>query len=252
MNLVFASGVLVPQHLLGRDYFRGIGAAFPGALFPEVPVTASVEARADAMAAQIDATFPTGPIHIVAHSMGGLDARRLLSRNLRGLAAPGRVASLSTISSPHRGSPIADLLVGPNPDGPGPRQSAYAILRRTFDAFGVTIEALGALTSGSTAAFNKAHADVAHVRYLSYAGDRADSLVLTPAHYYIESVGQSEDERANDGVVSLASAKWGEVIMPWWPTDHLGELGHNVGVLPTQQSPFDNIAAFRDVVARVS
>jgi len=252
MNLVFASGVLVPQHILGHDYFRGIAAVFPGALFPEVPVTASIEVRAAALAAQIDAKFPSGPIHVVAHSMGGLDTRCLLSGNLRGLAAPGRIASLSTISTPHRGSPIADLLVGPNPDGAGLRQSAYAILRQTFDAFGVPLEALGALTTGSTAVFNRTHPDVAHVRYLSYAGDRVDSIVLKPAHFYIESVGQSEDERVNDGVVSLASANWGEVITPRWPTDHLGELGHNLGSLPTQHSPFDHIAAIRDLIARVS
>jgi hypothetical protein len=34
MNLVFASGVLVPQHLLQFDYFRGVREAFPGSLFP--------------------------------------------------------------------------------------------------------------------------------------------------------------------------------------------------------------------------
>ena len=252
MNLVFASGVLVPQHLLGRDYFSGIRDVFPDALFPDVPLTAGVDARADAMAAQIDATFPAGPIHVIAHSMGGLDARSLLSRNLRGLAAPGRIASLSTISSPHRGSPIADLLVGANPDGPGPRQSAYAALRYTFDKFGVPLEALGELTSGSTAAFNRTHANVAHVRYLSYAGDRVDSFVLIPVHRYIESVGQSDEERMNDGIVSVASANWGEVITPRWPTDHLGELGHSLNPLPTPHSSFDHIAATRDLVARVS
>lgn len=252
MNLVFASGVLVPQHILGFDYFRGVRDVFPGALFPEVPVTAGVKVRADAMAAQIDARFPTGPIHIVAHSMGGLDARSLLSRNVLGLGAPGRVASLSTISTPHRGSPIADLLVGPNPDGPGPRQSAYSILRQTLDSFGVPLEALGALTTGSTAVFNDTHPDVAHVRYLSYAGDRA-SIRLMPQHLYIDSIGVTDDERTNDGVVSVASAIWGEFIARW-PTDHLGEVGHRdtLSALLTLQSSFDHIAAFRDVIARVT
>src|SRR5271166_5787150 len=116
MNLVFASGVLVPQHLLHLDYFRAVSDAFPGSLFPQTPGTAGIEARASALAEQIDQAFPTGPIHVVAHSMGGLDTRCVLSNNLRGLATPGRVASLSTISTPHRGSPIADLLVGPAPD----------------------------------------------------------------------------------------------------------------------------------------
>ena len=251
MNLVFASGVLVPQHILGFDYFRGVRDVFPDALFPHVPVTASVDARAEAMAALIDARFPTGPIHVIGHSMGGLDARRLLSRGLRGLDTPGRIASLSTISTPHRGSAIADLLVGPDPDGPGIRQEAYSILRLMFGTFGVPLEALGALTTGSSTTFNKKNANVPHVRYLSYAGDRCDTLALQPAHHYLESIGETDDERANDGVVSVASAIWGEFITRW-PTDHLGEVGHVYGLLPALHPSFDHIAAIRDVVARVT
>ena len=252
MNLVFASGVLVPQHILEFNYFRGVREVFPDALFPEVPVTASVDARAETMAALIEARFPAGPIHVIAHSMGGLDTRCLLSRNLRGLGAPGRIASLSTISSPHRGSPIADLLVGANPDGPGLRPFVYQVLRHTFDALGVPLDALGALTTGSTAAFNKTHANVPHVRYVSYAGDRAESIALKPAHLYLESIGETDDERANDGIVSVASAIWGEFVTPRWATDHFGELGYNLNSWPKLHSSFDHIAAFRDVVARVT
>ena len=41
MNLVFASGVLIPQEILGVDYFRGLKAHVEGkghqAIFPQVP-----------------------------------------------------------------------------------------------------------------------------------------------------------------------------------------------------------------------
>jgi hypothetical protein len=44
MNLVFASGVLVPQHILGVDYFRGIKAHVEAnghhAVFPQVFLSA--------------------------------------------------------------------------------------------------------------------------------------------------------------------------------------------------------------------
>ena len=59
MNIVFAAGVLVPQHFVGLDYFRGAADAFPGALFPGVPTTSSVATRAEALAAKIAAAFPT-------------------------------------------------------------------------------------------------------------------------------------------------------------------------------------------------
>ena len=57
--------------------------------------------------------------------MAGLDSRFLLSKNLFGLANPGRVASLSMISTPHWGSPVADLLVGPAPSVLDPRWITY-------------------------------------------------------------------------------------------------------------------------------
>ncbi|MGC2697605.1 MAG: alpha/beta fold hydrolase [Candidatus Angelobacter sp.] len=109
MNLAFASGFLVPQSILGVDYFRGLPAHFPNALFPTTAIDAHVRDRAKTLATEINRRFPDGEIHIIAHSMGGLDSRYLLSKNLLGLA--GRVKSLSTISTPHWGSPVADLVL---------------------------------------------------------------------------------------------------------------------------------------------
>jgi triacylglycerol lipase len=232
MNVVFASGVLVPQHLLKFDYFRGIGEAFPGSLFPQTPVTAGIDVRASALAAQIDQAFPTGPIHVVAHSMGGLDTRCMLSNNLRGLADPGRVASLSTISTPHRGSPLADLLVGPAPDGGGIRPFAYKLLRHAFDELGLSFDALGDLTLGETAAFNAAHPDVPHIAYRSYAGAGVESIALKGAHLYLETIGQSEDARTNDGIMTKESARWGEFDESLWPTDDAKERFRSCVRLP--------------------
>jgi triacylglycerol lipase len=251
MNLVFASGVLVPQHLLPFDYFRGVREAFPGSLFPQAPVIAGIDVRAGALAAQIDQAFPTGPIYVVAHSMGGLDTRCMLSNNLRGLATPGRVVSLSTISTPHRGSPIADLLVGPAPDGGGIRPFAYKLLRHAFDELGLTLDALGDLTTGGTAAFNATHPNVLHVVYRSYAGAGVESLALKGAHLYLETIGQSDDARTNDGIVTRESARWGEFDESLWPTDHFGEIGYDLNK-PTLQSDFDHVSRFRMIVQRVS
>src|SRR6266702_3909303 len=54
MNLVFASGFFVPQHILGIDYFRGLKAHVEGnghqALFPEVPPLGTCEVLADLLA----------------------------------------------------------------------------------------------------------------------------------------------------------------------------------------------------------
>jgi triacylglycerol lipase len=251
MNLVFAAGVLVPQRLLGLDYFRGLRAVFPEASFPQTPIVAGIKQRADALAAQIARDFPpeAGPIHVVAHSMGGLDARCMLSENLCGLAAPGRVATLSTISTPHRGSPIADLLAGPAPQGAGVRPFVYQLVQRAFDGLGLSVDALGDLTTGETAAFNSTHNDVAHIVYRSYAGSGLESIALGGTHLYLETIGQSADAKANDGLVTRESARWGEFDDAPWPTDHFGEIGYNLNA-PGFESNFDRLSAFRKIVQR--
>jgi hypothetical protein len=42
VNLVFASGFLVPQTLLGQDYFRDLPQKYPNALFARVSVLGSI------------------------------------------------------------------------------------------------------------------------------------------------------------------------------------------------------------------
>jgi triacylglycerol esterase/lipase EstA (alpha/beta hydrolase family) len=157
-----------------------------------------VQQRAEALAAQVAARFPNGKVHIIAHSMAGLDARYLLSHNLQSLANPGRVASLSTVATPHCGSPVADLLVGARPEPEDPRR-----------------------------------------------------FLLLPLHAYIESRGRTADEKTNDGLVSVASAKWpGELVEPPWPTDHVGEAGHSLNI--GGKLKFDHVAAFDRVVQRIA
>ena len=251
MNLVFASGFLVPNHLGDKEYFRGAHEAFPQALFPVVPVTGTVEERARALATAIRGGLPAGPIHIIAHSMAGLDARFLLANNLEGLAEPGRVASLSTISTPHRGSPIADLIAGPSPDPFDPRRFVYDVLTHLLHDLSLPAGAIGNLTGGFAQKFNEQVKDVPHVAYFSYAGAGMNSFLLKPGHLYIELTGATAEEKLNDGLVSVASAAWGQQPEPPWPADHLAEVGWDLST-PTLRAPFDHLAAYRRIIARVS
>jgi triacylglycerol lipase len=114
--------------LAGYDYFAHLETAiaerFAGAgvplrleLVPSLP-TASIPARA-ALAAQTMARTAGrsgnggGPIHLVGHSSGGLDARLLLSPGVRlpiaaeELAVTRRVRTLVGINTPHYGTPLA-------------------------------------------------------------------------------------------------------------------------------------------------
>src|SRR5260370_2498188 len=178
MNHVFASGLLFPQKLSGGAYFQFLPAKYPEAWFPDVPVTGTVQQRAEALAAQIAARFPNGDVHIIAHSMAGLDARYLLSHNLQGLANPGRVVSLSTVATPHYGSPVADLLVGARPEPEDPRRFAYDVVSRALAHLMIEFGALGDLTSGAAQQFNQENHKLDHLRYFPYAGSGNGSFLL--------------------------------------------------------------------------
>ncbi len=84
----------------------------------DVPPTASIRRRAARLAELVaqtcDADDPAGgPIHLVGHSTGGLDARLVASPSALLPVPPGtarwmpRLASVTTLSTPHYGTPLA-------------------------------------------------------------------------------------------------------------------------------------------------
>src|SRR5215813_10274176 len=94
------------------QYFRGIKRFLTQQHFSvfttDVAFAAGVDTRAKQLSAQILAILQTtgeSQVHVVAHSMGGLDARHMI------VDVPGmvdKVASLTTIGTPHNGTVFAD------------------------------------------------------------------------------------------------------------------------------------------------
>ncbi|KAK0544526.1 hypothetical protein OC846_006040 [Tilletia horrida] len=75
-----------------------------------VPGTGSIQSRAEALhqfLCSAEAGVRGKDLNIVGHSMGGLDARHLIS-NIRPAPEQYRPVSLTTICTPHRGSPFMD------------------------------------------------------------------------------------------------------------------------------------------------
>ncbi|KAF9130530.1 hypothetical protein BGW39_002988 [Mortierella sp. 14UC] len=92
-------------------YWKGIQKALTklGAkvVVTGVPKTGSIKRRAEALHRMLTDTMEGMHVNFLAHSMGGLDCRYLIShiqdRNYE-------VKSLTTLSTPHRGSPFMDWL----------------------------------------------------------------------------------------------------------------------------------------------
>jgi triacylglycerol lipase len=245
MNVVFATGVLVPQQIAGIDYFAGARKEFPDALFPDVPPLGRVSQRAARLASQIAARFPAGGVHIVAHSMAGLDSRFALHHRLSGLDK--LVVSLSTMSTPHLGSPVADFLVEPAPSLFHPQRLLYEAIAAAVKAAGYPADATGDLTTKSATALTSQCAEVPGIRYFRYAAAgvfESKFLAVTGLLF----------NEPNDGLVSVRSALLGdaETSDNVVRTDHIGETGHDLDNLPSLQSNFDHLAFYRRILARAA
>lgn len=216
------------------DYFRGIakhlGALGCHAHAVRLPPHASVPVRARHLVAAIEA-LPHERIDLIAHSLGGLDARYALAH----LGLAKRVRSLVTIGTPHHGSPIADLVVG------GPFGWAHKLLR----VLGL-FEAVDWLSSSALERFNREVPDAPGVRYACVIGGmhRADSIIPLPlvaAHAYLRKVAGT-----NDGIVPVASQYWGEVLAEI-EADHFAQIGWRVSIRGT----FDALGLYAFIVARL-
>lgn len=83
-----------------------------------VSPTASLRGRAREVVEFVAGTAGEGPIHLIGHSSGGLDARLVVTPgvdlgtpiDVEGIA--GRVRSVVTVATPHRGTPLASLFSG--------------------------------------------------------------------------------------------------------------------------------------------
>jgi triacylglycerol lipase len=218
------------------DYFRGIARHLDacGVVVHTValPMIASVPARAKVLADFING-LPHERVDVIAHSLGGLDSRWAITH----LGLAKKVASLVTIGTPHRGTPLANLAaLGPLP-----------LARKLIGAVGINWRAIDWLTTEALERFNREVPDAPGVRYACIvAGPRNENaripLPMLPLYSYLRRVGG-----ANDGIVPLDSQVWGEVI---------GEIDahhwQQVGWHATFRRPeFDARAFYAELIARV-
>ncbi len=192
-------------------YFRGIPGLLRAAgnrvLVTRVHPTAGVARRSRKLGEQIRAAFPDEPVHLIGHSMGGLDARAMAADP----AWEGRILSLTTIATPHLGSSIADfakLRVG----------RVYSLLER----MGVDHRGFLDVTPGASADFNRRTPLPDRLPTFSVAGDPPPEEVCWPLRRLHAAL--SEMEGPNDGLVSVRSATAIGQPLPTWPVDHLRQM----------------------------
>jgi triacylglycerol lipase len=190
------------------DYFPGVREQLQASgnrvFTPRLSPTAGIPRRAMELKRYIEENVPAGPVHIVGHSLGGLDARHMISK----LGMENRVLSLTTIGAPHRGTSFADWGV----------QRFSRLIMPVLRFLGLPFQAFYDLMTDSCRRFNEDVPNVPGVRYYSVAG-KCESPWIGP-EWRLPWKVVNRAEGPNDGVVSVASATWGEST-DVWAGDHL-------------------------------
>ena len=169
---------------------------------------ASTETNAREIVRRIESVLAeTGAqkVNLIAHSKGGLEARMAASS----LGAGDKIASITTIATPHHGSKTLDKLFR------APKAifslAAFAVnnwIRLVGDKQPDFLAVCEGFTTEHMTAFNKNNPDVPGVFYQSFGCVMAHPLSdinLSTANFVLSRI-----EGENDGLVSLDSAKWGD------------------------------------------
>ena len=151
-------------------------------------------------------------VHIIAHSMGGLDARQMIHE----YQMEDQVASLTTIGTPHLGTAFADWGV-----------KKFGIFLDMVRPFGLNFDGFKQLTRESCQTFNKKTRDFEKqngVLYQTVAGVQPLNMIFWPLRYSYRIIWREEGE--NDGLVSLESAAWkDEYLLEVLDADHFDQIG---------------------------
>jgi triacylglycerol lipase len=149
----------------------------------------------------------TEKVNIIAHSKGGVDSRYLIWKHGFG----DRVASLTTVCTPHHGSEIADLIYNK-------RITHKKFMRKALSAFGALYgdanpnlcKLIYQLTTARMKKFNEKITMDNNVFYQSLyttIEDVSDIKIFPYSWSYIHKISGD-----NDGLVSECSAQWGDNI----------------------------------------
>lgn len=264
LPIVLAHGYLGFRALGPVSYFNNVDSILRAAgatqvFAADVSPKGTLQARSAQLAQQINGQFHDQKVHVIAHSMGGLDARSLIA------GGATNIVSLTTLGTPFRGTLAADVAVDPaRLLQVNPAQLLAAIARyeigvaaawpfdmeaTTHFAVGQLRAAVGNLVDGDYSGlatyfrglfslddgalselttekclqnFPDDQHDLRGVSAFSYAGSIAAARVtpfLTVPAILLGSTGQPDD-----GVVPLASATLRN-HMGTLPVDHLGLVG---------------------------
>ena len=144
-------------------------------------------------------------LHIIAHSKGGLDCRYAISA----LGKGEKVASLTTISTPHNGSKTVDLLMQlPDPLVRFAGFCTDCVFRVLGDKNPNSYKVFHSFTTKEAKSFNEKYMNHENVYYQSYAFVMKNAF--SDIFMCIPNLVVSFVEGENDGLLTPEAVKWGD------------------------------------------
>jgi len=154
-------------------------------------------------------------VNIFGHSQGGLDSRYMITN----LGMSSKIRVHTSIATPHRGSAIADIIDGVLPSWLQPYALTAVGAVTGILLYGDTKQDVQAgltdLKIAGAAAFNAVTPNVSTVKYFSYSGEvYLNDIIQHPLMFALVPINAIGGMfyglgAANDGLVSIESAKWG-------------------------------------------
>ncbi len=200
---------------------------------PIVAPSDKVEKRADELNAFIKKEIEEEMVHLVCHSMGGLDARLLASK----LDQKDRIISITTIATPHHGTPFADWCVD---------KIYHPRVNNFLNLLGITLAGIYNLTTEGAFLFNESTPDNPNVRYFSFSSMQS-IYKITPIFIFPSRIisKADKDNPDNDGLVPEYSSHWTGYVNKIY-ADHLGTLGYIT--MPNAKEDFDYKNFYADLI----
>ncbi|HSC83641.1 MAG TPA: triacylglycerol lipase [Pseudomonas sp.] len=263
--IVLVPGIFAFDTLAGVDYWHQIPSALQNqgakVYVPKINAFDSSAKRGEALIAQLEQIRAASgssvkKFNLIGHSQGGITARYVMNTR------PDLVASVTTLHTPHKGSPLADVATGIAPAG--------TLQGVAFDVFANAVGNLVNLLSNNKksqsdiramlAEFNKNGAAANNARYpvgipttscgegpetasingnsvrmYSWSGTSklTNALDISDPLFGITSLAISE---ANDGVTGRCSSHFGKVLKDNYTMNHLDANNQVLGLVSLFES----------------
>jgi len=259
--IVLVPGIFAFDTIAGIDYWYQIPSAIEargGKVFvPRINAFDSSVERGEQLIAQLDEIKASSgrritKFNLIGHSQGGITSRYVMA------ARPDLVASVTTMATPHSGSPVADIVTGIAPEG----SVQAGLLAVVGNAIGNLVNLLsnnsasesdvysmlGEFNEVGSANFNarfplglpsqecgegpsSVRVNGNNIKLFSLGGDAAITTGLDPSDVLFAASSLAFQGAPSDGVTGVCASHFGRVLRDDYMMNHLDITNQVLGLV---------------------